>query len=458
MTLVERLALRNQLPDARFGESGLIVTPLDKAVPDETKAFSDKVYALLPRVKITELLLEVDTWTNFSGAFTHLKTDAPCADKVLLLTTILADAINLGLVKMAEASPQTTYAKLSRIQSWHIRDETYTAATATLVNAQLQQPFAAWWGDGTTSSSDGQRFATGGHSQQSGQINPKYGSHPGKLLYTHISDQYTPFYSQVINATVRDATYVLDGLLYHESDLMIEEHYTDTAGFTDHVFALMHLLGFRFAPRIRDLADRKLYTPNKTAYPTLKPMLGGTINLKIIEAQWDEILRLAASIRHGTVTASLILRKLGSYPRQNSLALALRELGRMERTLFLLEWMQDVDLRRRVQVGLNKGEARNALARAVFFNRLGEFRDRDLENQQYRASGLNLVIAAITLWNTVYLDKAISLLGKTQPLEPSLLAHLSPLKWEHINLTGDYHWPQKDRLPKPGHFRPLRFP
>ena len=99
----------------------------------------------------------------------------------------------------------------------------------------------------------------------------------------------------------------------------------------------------------------------------------------------------------GTVTASLILRKLGSYPRQNSLALALRELGRMERTLYTLAWLEDPTLRRRVTASLNKGEARNSLARAIFFNRLGEIRDRSFENQRHRASGLNLVTAAITL-------------------------------------------------------------
>ena len=105
-----------------------------------------------------------------------------------------------------------------------------------------------------------------------------------------------------------------------------------------------------------------------------------------------------------------MLRKLGSYPRQNGLAVALRELGRIERTLFALDWMQDVELRRRVQIGLNKGEAKNALARAVFLNRLGEIRDRSYENQRYRASGLNLVVAAIILWNTVYLERAIQAL------------------------------------------------
>jgi hypothetical protein len=230
------------------------------------------------------------------------------------------------------------------------------------------------------------------------------------------------------------------------------------AGFTDHVFALCHLLGFRFAPRIRDLADKRLYVPGKPAqWSALGSMIGGSINTKIIGQQLSEVLRLAASIQHGTVTASLILRKLGSYPRQNSLALALREIGRIERTLFMLAWLEDPALRRRVTAGLNKGEARNALARAVFFNRLGEIRDRSFENQRHRASGLNLVVAAITLWNTVYLERATGQMTKSWQVEPALLQHVSPLGWEHINLTGDYTWHTNKRVAKGG-FRPLRGP
>jgi TnpA family transposase len=262
----------------------------------------------------------------------------------------------------------------------------------------------------------------------------------------------------VVNVGVRDSTYVLDGLLYHESDLRIEEHYTDTAGFTDHVFALMHLLGFRFAPRIRDLGDTKLYIPKgDTAYDALKPMISSDrLNIKHIRAHWDEILRLATSIKQGTVTASLMLRKLGSYPRQNGLAVALRELGRIERTLFILDWLQSVELRRRVHAGLNKGEARNALARAVFFNRLGEIRDRSFEQQRYRASGLNLVTAAIVLWNTVYLERAThALRGNGHAVDDTLLQYLSPLGWEHINLTGDYLWRSSAKVGA-GKFRPLR--
>ena len=453
---INHMAAANDLPDAIITDSGLKITPLDAAVPDLAQALIDQTAMLLPHIKITELLLEVDKWTNFTRHFTHLKTGDTAKDKTLLLTTILADAINLGLTKMAESCSGMTYAKLSWLQGWHIRDETYSRALAELVNAQFRHPFAENWGDGTTSSSDGQRFKAGGKAESTGHINPKYGGDPGRMFYTHISDQYAPFHTKVINVSVRDSTYVLDGLLYHESDLRIEEHYTDTAGFTDHVFALMHLLGFRFAPRIRDLGDTKLYVPKGgTRYDALKPMIGGTLNIKHVRAHWDEILRLATSIKQGTVTASLMLRKLGSYPRQNGLAVALRELGRIERTLFILGWLQSVELRRRVHAGLNKGEARNALARAVFFNRLGEIRDRSFEQQRYRASGLNLVTAAIVLWNTVYLERATNALrGHSRAVEDALLQYLSPLGWEHINLTGDYFW-RRHTLGS-GKFQPLR--
>jgi TnpA family transposase len=244
----------------------------------------------------------------------------------------------LGLTKMAESCTGVSYAQLDRHQASYIRDETYSVALADLVNTQHGHPFAAQWGNGTTSSSDGQRFRAGSKAESTGHVNPKYGAEPGRLVYTHVSDQYSPFHSKLVNIGDRDATYVLDGLLYHESDLAIQEHYTDTAGFTDHLFALMHLLGYPFAPQIRNIGDTRLYTPtNDSELSTLAPLIGGSINTKTIALHWDEILRLAASIKTGTVTASLMMRKLGAYPRQNGLALALRELGRMERTLFLLD-------------------------------------------------------------------------------------------------------------------------
>jgi TnpA family transposase len=350
---VDRLAAGGALPDTDLTDELLKVKPLTKSVPEEAERLEEVVYGVVPHLKITDLLLEVDRWTDFTRHFTHLRAETPTNDRVLLLTVILADAINLGLTKMAEACPGSTLYKLEALRAWHIRDETYTKGLAELVNAQHRAPFAAYWGAGSTASSDGQYFKVGGQGEHTGQVNLRYGTEPGVTFYTHISDQYAPFHPKVITATVRDATHVLDGLLYHESDLRIEEHYTDTHGFTDHVFALCHALGFRFAPRIRDLADKRLYvSEHPRSYPALASVIGGRINTKLILAQWPEIQRLIASIAQGTVTASLMLRKLASYPRQNSLALALRELGRIERTLFTLDWVRDPALRQQVTAGL----------------------------------------------------------------------------------------------------------
>lgn len=142
-----------------------------------------------------------------------------------------------------------------------------------------------------------------------------------------------------------------------------------------------------------------------------------------------------------------------SAPERRSVAL--RELGSIERTLFILDWLQSLELRRRVQAGLNKGEARNVLARAVFFNRLGEIRDRSFEQQRYRARALNLVAAAVVLWNTVYLERAAQALrGNGHAVDEALLQYLSPLGWEHANLTGDDLWRSGAKVGA-GKFRPL---
>src|SRR5882672_4042576 len=304
----------------------------------------------------------------------------------------------------------------------------------------------------------GQFFRAGGFGRDASSINAHYGDQPGVKFYTHLSDRYAPFHTKVIAATASEAAYVLDGLLYHQSEVVARRHHTDGGGDSDHVFALCSLLGFQFAPRIPDLKSRRLYTFGKAStYPSLEPLIAGRINVALIRAHWSEMLRVAASIRTGTVTASLILRQLASYPRQNGLAAALRELGRLERTLFTLDWLGDAELRRQTSRELNKGETRNSLARAVFIHRLGQIRDRTYENQQHRASGLNLLVTAIILWNTRYLNRAIAALREVEDVPDRLLVHLSPLGWEHVNLTGDYIWASADQLAENrDRFRPLR--
>lgn len=177
---VNAMALAGDLPDVDISDKGVKITPLENSVPSGVSPFADLVYGMLPHPKITEILEEVDSWTGFTRHFAHLKNNnVRPKDGRLLLTTILADGINLGLTKMAESCPGATRSSLEGIQTWYIRDETYSAALAELVNAQKERPLAAFWGDGTTSSSDGQNFRVGSHGRYAGQVNLKYGQEPG---------------------------------------------------------------------------------------------------------------------------------------------------------------------------------------------------------------------------------------------------------------------------------------
>lgn len=454
---VAKLAETDQLPDAVLNEAGLSISPIKCSTPPEAEELSYRLYSMLPRVRITDLLIEVNQWTGFANCFGHLRNGEPPSDMLALMSVLLADATNLGLSRMARSSNELTHAKLVWMAEWYVRDETYNPATAILVEALHAEPLAAFWGSGQTSSSDGQFFLSGGRGKDRAGHNAKHGSEPGLLLYTHQSDRFGGFGIQPISPSIGEAPYVLDAILHHETTLKIIEHYTDTAGAVDHIFALFHMLGIRFSPRIRDLAERKIYLlPGNTPYEIFSPLMGGTVDLKHIEATWEESLHFAASIKAGTCAPSVLLRKLRAYPRQHSLAKAQKEIGKIERSCFTLDWISDPQLRKRSHGVLNKGESRHSLARTVFFHRHGEFHDRTLENQRYRASGLNLILSAIILWNAVYLNRAITELRNNGAIIPdALLPHTSPLGCEHIMLTGDYIWP-KEPLQIP--FRPLRNP
>ena len=444
-----------RLVDARIDpKAGLIISPLKSDVPDEALELKARLYARLPRIKITELLAEVDAWTGFTKAFTHVRTGTPDSDKAAILAGVLADATNLGLARMAEASHDLSHSQLLWSAQWHIRPDTYRAASAILTDAQSRHPLAPIWGEENVSSSDGQFFRSGGRGEAGASYNGKYGDRPGNIFYTTLTGRYAPLYSKVIAANGGEAAHMLDGLFLHDAAIAVGEHSTDTAAATDRLFALCHLLGVRFLPRMRNPGDRRLYTLSTVTRPdAFKPLMAGVIATDTIRDNWAEVLRLAATIKSGEAAPSTLLAKLAAYPRQNALARALNEIGKIERTLFLLDWLSDAALRRKVQVILNKGEARNALARAVFFHQLGELRDRTFEDQAFRASGLNLVVAAIILWNTTYLEKAVAeMRARGEVIPDDILAHVAPLGWEHIHLTGDYLW----KMVASGILRPLR--
>ncbi|MCS5602225.1 MAG: IS21 family transposase [Paracoccus sp.] len=334
---------------------------------------------------------------------------------------------------------------LSRLSRWHVESEAMARALAMVIEGQSALPMARFWGAGQTASSDGQFFPTTRQGEAMNVINARYGHEPGLKAYTHVSDQFSPFATQTIPATVNEAPYILDGLLMTDAGQKIREQYADTGGFTDHVFAVTALLGFQFIPRIRDLPSKRLYLFDPAACPKeLKGLIGGKIRQSLIASNWPDILRSVATMASGAMSPSQLLRKFASYPRQHELAVTLREIGRVERTLFIIDWLLDADMQRRAQVGLNKGEAHHALKNALRIGRQGEIRDRTSEGQHFRMAGLNLLAAIVIYWNTKHLGQAVTS-RRREGLDclPNLLAHISPLGWAHILLTGEYRWPKR---------------
>ena len=343
---------------------------------------------------------------------------------------------------MSEATNTHGYWELMRTSKWHFERESIEKSLSIIVKAQSKLPLSRYWGMGDTASSDGQFFSSARQGEALNLINARYGRQPGVKAYTHITDQYAPFATQTIPATVNEAPYILDGLLMNETGNRIRDQFADSGGFTDHVFGTCSVLGYRFIPRIRDLHTKKLYTFAANSRPSnLQGIFGSKIKETLIADNWGDILRIAATMTTGKIAPSQMLRKLASYPRQNDLAVALRELGRVERSIFLIDWMLDEGLRRRAQIGLNKGEAHHALKNALRIGRQGEIRDRTSEGQHFRMAALNLLAVIIIYWNTLHLGYAVeSRLSDGFDVPEEHLPHISPLGWAHILLTGEYRW------------------
>ena len=432
---------RGKLDGVKLVDGRLQITPIRTQPSPSAEELADTIGAMMPRIRITELLHDVASETGFLAGFTNLRTGRTSDNGNALLAAILADATNLGLARMAAASQGVTRDQLVWARDAYVREDSYRQALAILIDAQHRLPIASVWGDGTSSSSDGQ-FFRGGKRLGVGDFNARYGVDPGFSLYTHVSDQHGPYHVTVLSASMHEAPYVLDGLLHHGTSLAIAEHYTDTGGATDHVFALCAMLGFRFCPRLRDFPDRRLASITAPAtHPGMASLFGKRIKADVIREHWDEVLRLVASLKAGHVAPSTMLRKLAAYERQNLVDLALQEIGRIERTFFMLDWLESPELRRRCQSGLNKSEQRHVLTQAICTFRQGRMIDRTHEALQYRASGLNLVIAAIVYWNSTYIADAVRHLRTSgTAIAPELLAHTSPVGWEHIAFSGDFLW------------------
>ncbi len=428
----------------RIENGRLILSPLEAEVlPERVLQLQHIISERLPKVDLSDLLIEVDRWTHFTGEFEHAGGAQPRSNGLLvhLYASILSQACNLGLSQMADIA-HLSYEQLAWTTNWYLREETLKAATTRLVNYHYHQPLARAWGGGTLSSSDGQRFPATVESKRAVALPRYFGYGRGMTFYTWTSDQFSQYGSKPIPSTVRDATYVLDEILDNETELDIVEHTTDTTGYTEIVFGLFDLLGLRFSPRLKDIADQRIYRIDKaTPYRTIEPLLKGKLNPKLILEQYDDLLRVAGSLKLGWVTASLLINKLKSYPQQNSLTRALMEYGRLVKTQFILQYLLSEAVRHNINSQLNKGEAIHALRRFLFFANEGKIRHSQDEAQTNQVSCLNFATNAVILWTTVYMQEILHQLRREgYSVIDEDLKHLSPARYGHVNPYGNYEF------------------
>jgi TnpA family transposase len=398
--------------------------------------------AALPRVRIEDLLRQVDAWCGFTRPFRPPGEPAPRIPNfaMTLLATLIAHGTNLGLATMAHSVEGISADMLQKMSQWCLRTETLKAANAILVNAHPRLPLSAVWGDGSLSSSDGQRFGLHASSLL-GSLYPRYFGYYDRALtvYTHFADQQSVFHTQVIACSVREALYVLDGLLDNNTILRPKEHMVDQHGFTDQLFGLCHLLGYTLMPRL-PVHKQQLYKPDPTkSYGHLDAVMHGTADVALLQEQWDQLIRVAASLRNRTAPVHVVLQRLAGSAPSDCLAKALATLGRVLRTMYLLRYIHDETLRGRMQLQLNRGERRHQLARRLFFANQGAFQTGDYEEIMNKATCLSLLSNAVLMWNTVYMTRIIAQLRATgETIADENVARVSPAAFAHVIPNGTY--------------------
>lgn len=353
------------------GKDVLVLTPLEAVPePDSLLKLREDTQELLPLVDITDVLLEINTRTGFALAFTHLSEAGSRVDdlEMSICAVLVAEACNIGLEPLANPKiPALTRDRLSHVSQNYLRLDTITKANACLVDAQSKLALAGKWGGGEVASADGIRFVVPVRTIKAGP-NPKYfGVGRGVTYYNFTSDQFTGFHGIVVPGTIRDSLYVLDGLLEQQTGLQPTEIMTDTHGYTDIVFGLFWLLGYQFSPRLADLGECRFWRIDKDAdYGALNGLSRNKINMDLIRKNWDDLLRVAGSLKSGKVSTSEFMRTLRLSSRQSALSKSLAELGRIAKTLYLLNYIDDEAYRRRILIQLNRQEGRHSVARACF--------------------------------------------------------------------------------------------
>ena len=441
--------LENPPKEVTFGQKGWSLTadPAESKSPEDTAQLEQLHQWLgqhMRHIRLPNLLIEVDNALHFTRHFQPSvdpdtrKPQEVCA----VMAAIMAHGCNLGLHTTESLIEGVTYAQLKRISDWQITPEAQREALANLADGIAALDISLHWGEGKTSASDGQRFAYPRKKLQQA-YSTKFQDFALEF-YSFIADNYAPYYSLPIECQERDGGYVLDGLLYNESDLDLEEHYTDTHGYTEINFAAFTMLGRRFCPRIKNHAAQRIYKidPNRV-YGPFVPLLKSpqtTIDPHFIARHWDEMGRFYASLEAGHTTASVALKRLVAYSDKNHFYRANRDFGRLIKTEFLLEYLAQPQLRQRIRQGLLKVEQLHQLARDIFYAKRGRISAREIHQQLNACSCLTLIAAAIIYWQAQEMARLLKNPPKEiAALNPSLVAHISPISWENVVLYGQYH-------------------
>ena len=351
-------------PAVRFeridGKDELIVSPLDKVEePAALVALRTAIAGRLPRVDLPEILLEIAARTDFAVAFTHVSERAARVTDlgVSVCAVLLAEACNTGLEPLVRHETQSLRRdRLSWVSQNYLRDETLRAANARLVAAQTGIPLARAWGGGEVASADGLRFVVPVRTVHAGP-NPKYfGIGRGVTYYNLVSDQFTGLHGITVPGTLRDSLVLLAVALEQQTELQPTQIMTDTGAYSDVVFGLFRLLGYRFSPRLADIGGTRFWRIDSRAdYGPLNRVARQSVNLDRITPQWDDMLRTVGSLKLGRVPATGIMRTLQVGDRPTRLAQAFAEFGRIDKTIHTLTYLDDEAKRRATLIQTEPG-------------------------------------------------------------------------------------------------------
>lgn len=404
-------------------------------------ALETAIYQQMPERSVLDILSNVEYWLNWTRHFGHVSGSEPKLDNPTerYLLTVFGYGCNLGPNQMARHTRgRVSSHQLSYTNRRHVTAKNLEAAIREIINAYNCFNLPKFWGTGKRAAADGTKFDIYENNLVA-EYHIRYGGYGG-IAYHHVSDTYIALFTHFITCGVWEAVYILDGLLKNTSDIQPDTLHADTQGQSAPVFALAHLLGIKLMPRIRNWSDYSFYRPSQDAtYEYIDPLFRGVVNWKLIETHWQDLMQVVLSIRAGKLMPSTLLRKLGTYSRKNRLYQAFRELGRVVRTIFLLQYISDTGLRRQITECTNKVEAYNGFSAWLFFGKEGVITENDPLEQEKRIKYLDLVANAVILQNTFDMSSAIrALSAEGYVIKPRMLAALSPYLTQHIKRYGDY--------------------